>query len=413
MVHSRKQSIIFLIILAAILSAVFLRHISSDHTLLDNPTGLAELLGSYESGDPQEWKSSESPAMRYRLLFKAIIEGTAELLGKDVSDQAFYGIFVSWSYLLTLGCLIAFFLFLRECGLGTSYSFAGSMFVLVSFPVLFAYNYPVFVKEDILAYLWICIGLLFMARQNYLIVAIISVAAIATRETTAVLPFTLLIMARTSLVRRILYILPAIITFFLLRILVGYESYNMLAGFYRNLKLPLESLFFLFMTFGVLWLTAVLGWVELKKDQIRNEAVRIIVDSFPYVLGLMLIVAMLFSILRENRILFIVFPWMMTLSVFWIKRNMDTIRLAARDYMFSLPLLLGTVLICATALIFLQSGTKIGLQGIIGSHIHLAQVVSKYPDVRIWAVMFVVHAALTVFVLYSRMKNRRGTEGSD
>ena len=261
---SRGTAIIFLAILVMILMAIFARHLTSDTSLISDQAGLAQLLGSAESGDIQAWKISEWASMRYRILFKGLILGTVEILGGEVSDPAFYRIYVGWCFGLTFLTLLALYYLLGILGFSHPYRFFGGLLFLFSFPILFAYNYPVFTREDTLAFLWVTLGLVFLVKRRLIIAGLIAALAVLTRETGIILAMAIFFGPSSRPLKRLTAVIPAIVAFFAVRLIIGFESYNISAGFFRNLQLPVESLFFLFICFGFLWLMAPAGWNGLR-----------------------------------------------------------------------------------------------------------------------------------------------------
>jgi hypothetical protein len=415
---STGTAIIFLTLLVIMLIAIFAHHLTSKTSLISDQAGVAQLLGSSESGEIQEWKISEWPSMKYRILFKGLIIGTAKILGGEISDLAFYRIYIGWCFILTLLTLVTLYYFLGILGFSHPYRFFGGFLFLFSFPVLFAYNYPVFTREDTLAFLLVTLGLVFLVKRQLIIAGLIAALAILARETGIILAIAIFFGSSARPLNRLMAILPAIAAFFAVRLIVGYESYNIFAGFFRNLQLPLESLFFLFICFGFLWLSALAGWNGLRKSTLTGQGQKIIARSFPWVLTAILAAAIAFSILRENRVTFIIFPWMIALTLFWIRDNSDKIRAALMKTGLIIPLAILFILASMASVIVLNSSQsiqntgiyKILIGSIIRSHTNLAKVFETYPDIQSWIIIFLAHATLLIFGGYILISGRKRIE---
>ena len=396
--------------------AVFAKHLTLDSSLISSKENLAYLLGSCESGQVQEWKCAELPAFKYRVLFKSLIDGTVIIFGKNVTDDQFYCIFVVWCFVITLACLLAFDYLLYIVGLKEIYQLAGGLLFISSFPVFYAYNYPIFTKEDTLAYLWVVLGLIFIVKNKPLTVSIISLFAVMTRETMLLIPFCFLIISPLKLTKKAVYLLPPVIAFIGLRLILGFESYNITAGFFRNLKIPIESIFFLFICFGVFWMTGFLGW-RLKKSSNQDGSDAAIVKSFPWVVVVVLFTATAFTILRENRISFIMFPWIYIMSLVWIKYSYKNICKILVSKKFIYPIIFGIIGIITIFMImayysetFMEYDLfKIITASFIGSHTNITTILDNYPSILDWVIFAVIHLALTLVITISFFQSKRTT----
>lgn len=410
-----RSALISILVLILVLAAIFTRHVTSDSTLLSSEQKLAQLLGSIESGDVKEWKSSTTHAMRYRVLFKALVMGTELALGGDVSDNTFYWIFVVWCFLITLASLLTFYWLLTILHFSHRYRLLGGLLFLFSFPILFAYNYPIFTKEDTLAFFWVVLALIFVIRKKLAVASLISVLAVLTRETTLIIPLSLWIASDSKPRRKILYVLPPILAFLAVRLIMGWESYDMAAGFYRNLKLPAESTVFLFLTFGAFWLTAYLGWRRNRTLPDKDYGRWVLMKSFPWVVVSVLFAAVSFSVLRENRVSFILFPWIITMSLYWIKEHSaDLVRTARKKRLiYPVAILALAAIGTSTALlgfseVIVETNAYKSLAGsFLGSHTNLATVFDTYPDVLFWSLLLIVHIALLGIIAYSSATARK------
>ncbi len=121
---------------------------------------------------------------------------------------------------------------------------------------------------------------------------------------------------------------PGLATFILIRLTLGWQSYNPLYGLNLNLENPLRCIYFFYMTFGWLWLVSLGG--RLGK----------LSETYHLTLLLVIVTALLFSRLEESRISFLIFPWTIPIAI-------DTLRRLsiARLVKIAIPSLFAIVLI--------------------------------------------------------------------
>jgi len=238
---------------------------------------------------------------RYRFLFLKIVTSSCSLISRQWDTRIFWLVFLLWSYLIWTLVFHQFISFLKDLEFSDRWIVIGVGLFTSCFPVFLAYHFPVNTREDPLAYFFVLVGIRFALRRNWEGLSIISLVGVMVRETT-------LVMLILSGWRRMFKLVPlGLAIFALIRLGLGWESYNPLYGLNMNLKNPLPCVYFFYMTFGWLWFVSFGG----KLGKLH--------DTYPLALLFVIGTALLFSRIEENRICFILFPWTIPLA-------MDTLR---------------------------------------------------------------------------------------
>ncbi len=262
-----------------------------------------------------EWNLNQRAPFEYRLLFPAIVKGVWRVTAQ--TNSSFYWSYVGVSLACGIGAALAFFQLLLSAGFSSRRSLLGvGMFLLLP-PFLLAYTLPVHTREDTLAYLLLCVGLLLLIRKQYAGFALISVAGAACRETLLILPFVLLFFTNDlSFLKRALLASLPVVAWVLIRALVDtdHESYDPLDGLAWNLNNPAQVIGFAFIAFGPLWI----GWIKGRNvygPSPSANGVGLLARSAPWALTLILLSTFLGGVYNEIRLLYLGFPWVLTLSL--------------------------------------------------------------------------------------------------
>jgi hypothetical protein len=331
---SRQTALVHLLVLGVLLAVVFALNIFAGGTIT-NPHNLAVDLAS-PPASPQVWDIQNWPVVKYRALFRLVVRGTWSALFAPDDAWAFYGVFVTWSFVFFLATLVAFYFYLRLLEFDPRASFVGGLLFLFSPPVLLAYKYPVYTREDPLAYFLFLLALIAMFKSRAFLFALISTAAALTRETTLLLPLVYFLTARESRAKRILVCLAPFLALAGIRVLWGFVVGNNFESAILNLLSPFETLAFMFLVFGALWVPYWLGLREgWQSGRFTNEAWRILTASGPVVLVLMLAATLLLSRAREIRITFLLFPWAIPFALAWFRTHFQEMAELAANPMFS------------------------------------------------------------------------------
>ena len=315
-----KTELVFFVIFFLGLVAVFKFNMIAGGTIT-SPRDLAEGLASPPDA-PQLWSIQDWSTVKYRALFRLIVQGTWSLLAAPNDAWSFYVIFVAWSFIFYYAALVTFYFFLRELNFDSKSSFIGGLLFLILPPVLLAYKYPIYTREDPLAFFLVVLGLLAIFRSNLLAICVIALAAALTRETTLIMPLAFVVAAKQPLWKRLLVGAVPVAALIGIRLAWGNTVPDSLNSSILNFVTPFETIAFLFCAFGALWLPYVSNLIQRwQKADAGNYAWHIIISSAPIVLALVIISTLAISRAREIRITYILFPWAIPLALDWFRRN--------------------------------------------------------------------------------------------
>lgn len=324
----RRLEIFFFSVFFFLLLAVFALNVIAPGTIT-SPAHLAIDLASPPDA-PQTWAVADWVPTKYRALFRWIVQGSFAIFFAPNDANGFYWTFVFWSFVFFYADLIALYFFLRALAFDEKFSFAGGLLFLISPPVLLAYKYPVYTREEPLAYLMLLLGLIAIIKAKPAWVALFGFFAGLTRETTLILPLTYFLATRDSLTKKILVFVPPILAGVGVRVLLGYQAYDPLEGARYNFETPLQSIAFLFMIFGFLWFAFAVRLRERGRAT-NDPAWHILVTTAPIVTLLALGTHIAFARAREIRISYILFPWVIPLALDWLRVNHKRLRAQIRN----------------------------------------------------------------------------------
>jgi hypothetical protein len=315
-----KTEIAYFAVLLLLLLLVFGLNWIAGSTIT-SPQNLAADLAS-PADSPQDWNIQDWSVVKYRALFRLIVRGTWSVFFAPVDAAGFYAVFVSCSFLLFFGTLVALYFYLRALEFDQRTSFAGCLLFLGSPPVLLAYKYPVYTREDPLAYLLVVVGLYAAFKSMAFLVSVISAAAALTRETTLILPLAYFLSAEESWHRRILVWVLPVLAFVGIRIVWGLVVGNSFESSILNFQAPVETAAFLFCVFGVLWLPYLSGLAaRWQKGVFPIHAWRVLTSSGPIVFVLVMLATLTIGRAREIRISFLLFPWAIPFALDWFRSH--------------------------------------------------------------------------------------------
>ena len=313
-----KTEIAYFAVLLVLLVLVFGLNGVAGSTI-SNPQNLATDLAS-PPDSPQDWSIQDWAVVKYRALFRLIVRGTWSTFFAPTDALGFYSVFVGWSFLLFFGTIVALYYYLRALEFDKRWSFAGCLLFLASPPVLLAYKYPVYTREDPLAYFLVVVGLIAAFRSRLWLVSVISAAAALTRETTLILPLAYFLSAEEPWRKRVLVWVPPVLAFVGIRMVWGLAVGDSFASSILNFQTPGETAAFLFCVFGVLWLPYLSGLVDAwRKGVFPNQAWKVLTSSGLVVFALVMIATLTIARAREIRISFLLFPWAIPFALDWFR----------------------------------------------------------------------------------------------
>ena len=316
----RKIELIYFTVLFIGLVAVFGLNIFAGG-VISSPKDLAEGLAS-PPNSPQDWSIQDWSTVKYRALFRIVVQGVWSRVFAPSDAWGFYLTFVLLSFLFFYCALVAFYFYLRELEFDSPTSFIGCLLFLVSPPVLLAYKYPVYTREDPLAFFLVAVGLIAVFRSNLFWVCVIAFAAALTRETTLIVPLAYVVASNQPWRKRILVAVVPVIALLGIRLAWGNTIPDSLNSSILNFTYPGETIAFLFCVFGALWLPYLVNLFQRwRQADAPNHAWQVLVSSAPIVLVLVVVATLSISRAREIRIMFILFPWAIPLAMDWFRRN--------------------------------------------------------------------------------------------
>jgi hypothetical protein len=357
------------------------------------PLNLAVELESPKSA-PQDWQQQTRIPMKYRALFRWIVKGTWLSFLPNSGARGFYATYVFWSFVFFFSTAVALYYWLRMLDFGKLLSFLGCIIFLSSPPVALAYVYPVHTREDPLAYLLVILGMIAVLRSEVTAVILISILGSLTRETTLIVPFVYLFYTKETLPVRFLVCLVSVSTMIGIRFFLGYQSYNSLVeGWAFNLRRLPETILFLFMVYGVFWIPSLAGIYQRWKNRASLSYYwRILLSSTPACLGLILGTNLIFARIREIRIAFLSFPWIIPMALGWLEGNSSLLKqvVSKRYYWLSVVFMfLLFYFLCISLFELTNFGPYLG-----------------FFSSKLWRIAGYIHLSLTVVIVLPLLLER-------
>ena len=290
---------------------VFVRH----HTYLSSPELLATRL-SLRFGDAPMWslwgEGLEKP-YAYRFLFRFLAVGLARLL--HLGSFGFWLEYITLSYALTLlQALLLYFYCHSVIRLLWQAAALAVVLTSLSFTGLFAYEFPVWVVEDTLAYVFLLAGLIALSKRKDYLFQLCVVLGVLTRETLLLLLVVRWVYVHENFLKKLLASVPALLVLLIVRLSLGPWYDPLVAGSNLNFSRPVEAVIFVFATFGVLWFIAPLAWRRggVLWDTPLKGSISVLM------VALILLTSLLGGRLRETRLVFLAFPWVVVPSAVYL-----------------------------------------------------------------------------------------------
>lgn len=313
-----RRDWVFMGTFALVIGGIFLLNVYGRETYISTPEKLLEVLG-LRFGQPPDWslwgEGLESP-YAFRFLFRFVCVSIARLL--ELKAFGFWVMFVVLSYMLTVTQSLMLYRYSRvDLQLSKLSSALAISFVIFSFTSLFAYEFPVWVFEDVLAYLFVLGGLMSLSARKSLLFQACVVLGVLTRETLLILVIVDWMYSKGKTVfERLIETIPGFLAFLIPRMLMSEIIYNPLgAGSILNFKHPIEALVFLFATFGMLWFIGAVAWQ--RDDSLNHTPFRGTISLLTVLI--ILLTSLVGGRLRETRLMFLAFPWIVVPAAVYIK----------------------------------------------------------------------------------------------
>lgn len=337
------------IALAVLTFAVFYINNAFLSGYLESYESLASEIWSTADG-LKSWESGNHPPYKYRVLFRTVVK-TAHHLFFEQNNDAFFYTYAAFSFIFLLASVIAFYFLLIALCFSKKLAFAGSVLYMLSPAICMAYTLPVHLKEDTLAFFLLSMGLIAILKRWTLFFVIVSVLGAFCRESLLILPFIFLFFSKENIYICIFASLLPVVVWLSLLFLLDYSAYGALhLGFEYNYENPLQSLFFLFITFSVLWVPFFynLAIRFLKVNDNPFEGLSIMQRSLPWAFTLVFFTTLFGGRFNEIRIMFLLFPWFIPVGLCFYIAMKDSLR-----YFFSSPAYILYVVILSSILFYL------------------------------------------------------------
>ncbi len=260
-------------------------------------------------------------------IFMGSLYRVLALLGTKPSLESFYA--ASSLILSSTNVILSFLYFKYFLSLKNRTAVFGVILYMMAFPVFFAQFWPTMTRvDDFLAYSFLLIGLMLLHSKRYWLFTFVIAVSVLTRETTLVLLFVVWNINSLDFRKKVMLSLVPIFAFLSIRLVVmviGNPSSSYLAvGWRINREYFSQSVMFLFASFGVLWASFAVGWFKIRREYLAANSNReLLWRSAPLSVGTIVFTACTLAVIRETRILFLAFPWIIGITIMFVEdRNL-------------------------------------------------------------------------------------------
>jgi hypothetical protein len=281
-------------------------------------------LASQASLESELWMNEsrsmyEQPPFRYRIVFRAMVDGATLLLGEGQSTAKggpdLYIAFVAVSVAAWFLALAGLRALLRTVGLEGWRLALGLLAFTSAFPVVQSYGYPTHTREDPLAYACIAWGLALWLQGRWLPFLVVAMLGVATRETLLTLGVVHVVGGPwKGVVRRVLTVAPLGLVILGIRMSLGWEDHPLELGREVNMLSWKENAAGVVFAFGWMWPAAIQGLLGARMWE-RGSPMDRLQQTWRWVLPLTIGSVVFAGILRESRLLFLVAPWVIAFAI--------------------------------------------------------------------------------------------------
>lgn len=396
----KKQSL-YLVVLILISCLQFF---ISNHYLrgyLRSETGLSKEIKTPLDSIHQYRLAEEAP-FKYRLLFPFLIKGTYHALYDQADEMGFYYTYKFWSIFFYATSVCAMYWLLLTCGFSSRLSFDGAMIFLLLPAMLLAFTLPVHTREDTLAYTIFFVGLVFFLKDMKWPFLCMGLLGVLCRETLLLLPLLYFFFAADrNLIRRLFIAgLPAVLGFYI-RFFSAPEPYDTWEGLRWNLNNPEQVVGFLFIVFNVCWIPFFIQLFYSKNITDSSARVRFFRRSALFILIVILLTTFVGGIFNEIRLLHLFCPWVIVLTMDFIRRNKATMQEIVQTTYYKVFALFSLVFCAMMLVVFLRFQEKIIVPGKFNVPYHLWII---FSFCYIFIVMLFLPLSIKIFSLKKSLK---------
>lgn len=238
-------------------------------------------------------------------------------------------------FMLALLLAMTFYALLRNLHFNRTWALIGLIFLLAAYPILGAHWAPTHTWDDFWGYLFITLSLLAVTRDRPVLAGLSLLVATIARETNVIfVPLVLLPLWKPTLAARRRSLLAiALVPFIVaaaIRILWGAEqdfsrwAWHLNYNFETALRVN-DTVVSLIIAFGPLWVLALIGFFQVKKDQATPYRT-LLLWGFAVSLPLHLVFGLAGGMARETRLLFPPFVFVIPLALIALRSLVAQIR---------------------------------------------------------------------------------------
>jgi hypothetical protein len=333
-----------------------------------------------------QYKLSAKAPFKYRMLFPTIVKTTHSIVFGKTNSDGFYYTYKFWSlfFYVTASCLL--FYLMTVAGFSETLSFFGSILFVLLPPMLMAYTLPVHTREDPLAYTILIGGLIFLVKDYKWLFVMTAAIGVLCRETLLLLPMMYFFFSEDDKwIRRFFIAGFPCAVWLALRLSMGHEEYDVAEGFRWNNNNPEQVVGFLFITFNLCWIPFLIHMLNFRRNTATSNKVRrFFFRSSWLALTVILLTTYFGGIYNEIRLLYLLAPWMILITLDFLERNMD----AFKVIVFKKGYLAFAVIVVALCAL---------LMVIVLKHQEKLIIPGKYNvPYHLWIVVSVIYICITV-----------------
>ncbi|NMM47242.1 hypothetical protein [Marinigracilibium pacificum] len=258
-----------------------------------------------------EFRITNEEPFKFRIVFQGLVKETSSFINPD-SAEVFYYTYLYYSLAFFVISILSFFYLFKLVSKNQNLAFIFTFLILISPAYVMAYSIPVHTREDTLAYALICLGLIALLKNQYIALIICIIIATATRETTMILPLSILFYPGWSKLKRFLPLIIALVVFVSIRVALGGKTdldHQLSLGLRYNLNHKLSSLSFPIITLHIFWVYYLI-FIKVKlppyktiPEWFSSTSVIVLIPIF--------LSTIVFGRLNEIRLLTLATPWVM------------------------------------------------------------------------------------------------------
>jgi hypothetical protein len=266
----------------------------------------------------------------YPFSIRPFMHYSIELLGRLFSSEVKTSFFViQFSLAASIG--LSFYYYLRQLRFSLGWSRVGLFLVLSAYPILAAHIEPMHTWDDLWAHLFIILAFLALLKSHLLVGLLWFTLSCFAREQSLIFYGPILVTAMMYCPhfsrRRILIMSTVPVAIYAIYYFIVWQTpdsarYSLILFNFENPLRISDTLFSLYISFGVLWPLSMVALFGKNSDR----PVRLLKIGTWLTLPATLVLTLFFTNVRETRILFPPFLFMIPLAVLTLQRIFEYLR---------------------------------------------------------------------------------------